>query len=34
MPGRLEIDCSEHYGEYASNYFTYGTIEWAPIHGK
>jgi beta-glucanase (GH16 family) len=34
MPGRLEIDCFEHYGEYASNYFTYGTIEWAPIHGN
>ncbi|NII29265.1 family 16 glycosylhydrolase [Pseudoflavitalea sp. X16] len=34
LPGRIEIDCFEHYAEYAANYFTYGTIEWAPIHGN
>lgn len=34
LPGRIEIDCFEHYAEHAGNYFTYGTIEWAPIHGN
>lgn len=34
LPGRLEIDCFEHYAGYAPNYFTYGAIEWAPIHGN
>lgn len=34
LPGRIEIDCFEHYPEHASNYFTYGTIEWAPIQGN
>ncbi|TKC65576.1 glycoside hydrolase family 16 protein [Pedobacter hiemivivus] len=28
---RLEIDCFEHYAEYANNYFTYGAIQWWPI---
>lgn len=34
LPGRLEIDCFEHYADHANNYFTYGAIEWAPIHGN
>lgn len=34
LPGRIEIDCFEHYPDYAPNYFTYGTIEWAPIRGN
>lgn len=34
LPGRIEIDCFEHYPDHAANYFTYGTIEWAPIQGN
>ena len=34
LPGRLEIDCFEHYPDHAPNYFTYGAIEWSPIQGN
>lgn len=34
LPGRIEIDCFEHYPDYAPSYITYGTIEWAPIQGN
>ncbi len=34
LPGRIEIDCFEHYPAHATNYFTYGAIEWAPMHGN
>ncbi|MRG48913.1 family 16 glycosylhydrolase [Chitinophaga sp. SYP-B3965] len=33
MP-RIEIDCFEHYPDYAGNYYTYGTIQWYPIQGN
>lgn len=34
LPGRIEIDCFEHYADYNAHYFTYGAIEWAPVHGN
>lgn len=30
----IEIDAFEHYGEYDSHRFTYGVIQWKPIHGS
>lgn len=34
LPGRIEIDCFEHYPAHAPNYFSYGAIEWSPMHGN
>ncbi|MBO9563709.1 MAG: family 16 glycosylhydrolase [Niastella sp.] len=34
LPGRIEIDCFEHYSEHNAHYFSYGAIEWAPVQGN
>lgn len=31
---KLEIDCFEHYADYANNYYTFGAIQWAPFTGN
>jgi len=31
---KLEIDCFEHYADYANNYYTYGAIQWSPFTGN
>ncbi|HRX83392.1 MAG TPA: glycoside hydrolase family 16 protein [Phycisphaerae bacterium] len=30
---RIEIDCFENYAEHGRHKFTYGIIEWHPVHG-
>ena len=33
-PERLEIDCFEHYTTHENHQFSYGAIQWAPVHGN
>ncbi|WP_461533657.1 glycoside hydrolase family 16 protein [Sinomicrobium sp.] len=30
---RIEIDCFEHYGDFANNVFRYGAIDWSTLRG-